>query len=67
MISQEASVCSTHLQLDLFHGFTHQRPTQMEQKQPSYTCTHQRRRHTQTQHTNKSFIVHADSLRVTRH
>lgn len=37
MISQEAAVSSAHLQLDLFHGFTHQRPTQME---PEPTVTH---------------------------
>lgn len=75
MISQEASASSAHLQLDLFYGFTHQQPTQMEHKQPSYTCTHQR---TQTQtdrrlithkhtHTKSFIIVHANSVRVTSH
>lgn len=59
MISQEAAVSSAHLQLDLFHGFTHQQQTQMEHKQPSYTCTHQRlqtRTDGQT-HTHTQFIV----------
>ncbi|TWW68903.1 hypothetical protein D4764_19G0007010 [Takifugu flavidus] len=39
MISQEAAGSSAHLQLDLFHGFTHQQPAQMEHLQPSYGNT----------------------------
>lgn len=52
MISQEAAISAAHLQLDLFHGFTHQQPTQMEHPQqhtPVHAHAHARA-YTHTEH-----------------
>lgn len=57
MISQEAAISSSHLQLDLFHSFTHQQPAQMEHPQSLHSNTHQcMHMHTRV-HTHKAQVL----------